>query len=163
MFKLVKQPRSGAEFALMLLTYVAIGPLLGAFAMMIPLAIVGIYGGGHPYDIGEHLWNLALGSYLFGVLPAFIAGFVVSMQKQPSWQTVSVVGVAIGLPIAVWILWSQSQSLSRLDLYSAVWRGFSCLTLPILTCVVPTVGCWLIARLILCLSRLLSGALAHPH
>ena len=88
----------------MLLTYVAIGPPLGAFAVTISFAIVGIYGGGHPYDIGQHLWNLAQGGYLFGVLPAFIAGFVVSMQKQPSWQTVSVVGVAIGLPIAAWIL-----------------------------------------------------------
>ena len=148
MFQSVKQPRSGTEFALILLTYVAIGPPLGAFAMMIPFALVGIYGGSHPYDIGGHLSSLVLGSYLFGVLPAFVAGFAVSMQKQPSWQTVSLVGVAIGLVISVWILWSQFQSLSRMGFYSAARHGFLCLTLPVLTCLVPTIGCWLIAGLL---------------
>ena len=158
MGKSVNKPRSGVEFALILLTYVALGPPLGALAVMIAFAFVGIFGGGHPTGVWEHLWNLVRGSYLFGVLPAFIAGFVVSMQEHPSWRTVTFVGVAIGSLISMWFLWSQFQSLRGMEFYAAAWRGFLCITLPTLTCLVPTIVCWLVARLLLRLSRFLSSA-----
>jgi hypothetical protein len=144
----VRKRLSGSAFAVILLTYVVVGPPLGALAMMTAFALAGILSGVRASGVEQHLWDLIVASYPFGVLPAFIAGTIVSMQDKANWRTVSLVGGAIGLSISIWILSVQLRSILGMDLNAASWHVFLCFTLPILTCLVPAVGCWRIARLL---------------
>lgn len=141
---------SGSAFAVILLTYGVVGPPLGVLTVMTAFALAGIFRGARAYGVEEHLWNLLLASYPYGVLPAFIAGTIISMQDQAAnWRTASLVGAAIGLAISILILSIQLQSILGMDYNAASWHVFLCFTLPILTCLIPAVGCWGIARLLL--------------
>jgi hypothetical protein len=131
------------RFFLTILTFAIVGPPVG-LAVLTGLIMLRYGSLPHPEQFDVFL----LAAYVFGSLPAFIAGALVASLEKPGFWPVARVGLIMGLVLALLFaitLLPRQLSLPRLS--SADVIDFVILVAWIVSiCVVPTVVCWLVVR-----------------
>ncbi len=138
---------------LTVLTFIILGPLVGLVQVLIYAS--------RPLHFGDFVQALVyvqlhllphfgfwlIAAYVFGGLPATVAGAVIAKLDGPSlWQvtlTGIMVGLAFGLLRGLSYNWGYNDDASYR--ISATVEGMAELAV---FCIVPTIVCWLIARLL---------------
>jgi hypothetical protein len=126
-------------FCLTILTFALVGPPIGYAVLFVPLSV---HAGEFVSPTRFFAHYLRVASYVFGLLPALIAGFCVAIQDKPTWRSVSCVGLMIGLLVSPIAVLSEARTWPAVDLKSVALVVLSTVSI----CFVPTITCWMIVR-----------------
>lgn len=138
-----RQPSRTGAFALVLLVFVGLGPLVGSLALWIPVSVMRVVNMGvsHADPVGyfSALAVVLFFGYLIGIVYALIAGLVVAVAGIfMRWNNVlvPVAAAALASLIGPYIPWLYSKLFSgQMD-----WTGI----FPI--CLIAALVCWFFTR-----------------
>src|SRR5689334_8195925 len=130
---------------LTVLTFMILGPFVGLVQALIYVTVPLNFGA--IVQAPQHFGTLLLLAYVFGGLPAAMAGIAVAKLGKPSlWQVTLagiVVGLAFGLLRGLLYNWGYNDDAGyRISTTVDSMAGLG------LFCIVPTIVCWLIVQLL---------------
>lgn len=124
------------------LVFVLLGPPVGALAFMLTAALIGL---GRSADLAGLTWIALFAliyavplSYLIGAVPAAVAGLIVGIRQVYFGPATWPYAVGAGLVVGCGVLIVSGQRIT----------ADSDVSLPVImmTCLVPTLVCWLFVR-----------------
>jgi hypothetical protein len=135
------------RFTAIVLVFALLGPAIGGFSLIAMMAAISLGIDASPSDIATMaVFGMVYGAvigYLVGLVPAVAIGLIVALWQEligrVTWAVALGVGLAAGLAFLYFIESGRVANLAPAD-FPQVHAAL------VLTCVIPTMLCWLVAR-----------------